>query len=267
MSILSENLPQYWRCFHWGTKYFCQGQGKDILSFILIIPLRYEDILPMNDLKIRKIVVATLGVALAATTIGAVQAQSKPVDSKSPVQELKKTPATSGAATTVPGNTKPTGKPTVAQDKPAVPAANSKVGTIVEVAASNSPFSILVSAIKSAELVEVLSAEGPYTVFAPTDAAFNKIPKATLAKLADPKNKAELQRVLKYHVVAGAITAAQVKSGQVKTAAGSTIRVVAAKGAVTINGAAKVIKTDIKASNGYIHAIDTVLLPPNLKLI
>jgi uncharacterized surface protein with fasciclin (FAS1) repeats len=215
----------------------------------------------MHDLKIRKLVVAALGIAFAATS--AVQAQSKPVDSKSPAQ-MKKTPATTGDSTS---GKKPTtqGKPTVAQDKPTTtPGATStpatSAGNIVEVAASDKQFGTLVSAVKSAGLVEVLSGAGPFTVFAPTDEAFAKIPKATLQKLADPKNKAELQKVLKLHVVSGSAMAADIKTGKV-----GALNIVASSGKVQVNGA-NVVKADIKASNGVIHAIDKVLIPTDLKL-
>jgi uncharacterized surface protein with fasciclin (FAS1) repeats len=214
----------------------------------------------MNDLKIRKLVVAALGIVFAATS--AVHAQSKPVDSKSPVQ-MKKTPAAAGASTS---GKKPTtqGKPTVAQDKPTPsPSATetpATAGNIVEVAAGAPEFSTLVSAVKAAGLVEALSGKGPFTVFAPTDEAFAKIPKATLTKLADPKNKAELQKVLKLHVVSGSVMAADIKTGKV-----GGLTIVANKGKVKVNGA-NVVKADIKASNGVIHAIDTVLLPTDLKL-
>jgi uncharacterized surface protein with fasciclin (FAS1) repeats len=229
-----------------------------IKGFFLIIPLEIEDILPMNNLKLRNAVVAALTVALAA---GAVHAQSKPV---------KKTPAAAGATTAAPSGKKPTqGKPTVAQDKPTPsPSATSTpetgtpaaAGNIIEVAAGAPEFSTLVSAIKAAGLVEALSGKGPFTVFAPTDEAFAKIPKATLTKLANPTNKAELQKVLKLHVVAGSVMAADIKTGKV-----GALNIVANKGKVKVNGA-NVVKADIKASNGVIHAIDTVLIPTGLKL-
>lgn len=127
-------------------------------------------------------------------------------------------------------------------------------------------FNTLVAAVKAAGLVETLKGNGPYTVFAPTDAAFAKLEKAkpgTLAMLLKPENKDKLRAILTYHVVPGAVKAADVvklKNGTaVKTANGQTI-VVKNKHGVAINSS-KVIKTDILATNGVIHVIDTVLLP------
>jgi uncharacterized surface protein with fasciclin (FAS1) repeats len=111
--------------------------------------------------------------------------------------------------------------------------------------------------VKAAGLVETLKGAGPFTVFAPTDAAFAKVPKATLdGLLAD---KAALTKVLTYHVVAGKVMAADVKAGHVKTVQGTDLAMVT-EGGVTVNGA-KVVAADVAASNGVIHAIDTVLMP------
>lgn len=138
-----------------------------------------------------------------------------------------------------------------------------KPKTIVDVAVEAGSFGTLVTAVKAAGLVETLSGPGPFTVFAPTDAAFAKIPKATLdALLAD---KAKLTAVLTYHVVAGKVLAADVvKLKSAKTVAGPDVTI-AAGADVVLNGASKVIKTDIAASNGVIHVIDTVLMPPAAK--
>lgn len=134
-------------------------------------------------------------------------------------------------------------------------------GTIVEVAAGNKDFSTLVTAVKAAGLVDTLNSAGPFTVFAPTNAAFAKVPKAKLDALL--KNKAALKQVLLYHVVPGNVMAADVvklKNGtKVKTAAGSTVTVKVSPGVMVNN--AKVVKTDIAASNGVIHVIDTVIMP------
>ena len=123
------------------------------------------------------------------------------------------------------------------------------------VAAGN--FSTLVTAVKAAGLVETLKGAGPFTVFAPTDAAFAKVPKATLEGLL--ADKAALTKVLTYHVVAGKVMAADVKAGPVKTVQGGNVTM-ATDGGVTVNGA-KVVAADVAASNGVIHAIDTVLMP------
>jgi uncharacterized surface protein with fasciclin (FAS1) repeats len=128
---------------------------------------------------------------------------------------------------------------------------------IVDTAVAAGSFKTLATALQVAGLVDTLKGKGPFTVFAPTDEAFAKIPKADLdALLAD---KAKLTAVLTYHVVSGAVMAKDVKAGMVKTVQGSDI-MIATKGGVMVNNA-KVIKTDIVASNGVIHVIDTVLMP------
>jgi uncharacterized surface protein with fasciclin (FAS1) repeats len=133
-------------------------------------------------------------------------------------------------------------------------------GTIVQTAVTAGQFKTLVALVKQAGLAPALSGTTKLTVFAPTDAAFKKVPAATLAKLG--RNKALLKRVLLYHVVAGKIRAAQVvKLRSAKTLAGPSVRIRVASGTVYVNGA-KVVKADVAASNGVIHAIDTVLLPP-----
>jgi uncharacterized surface protein with fasciclin (FAS1) repeats len=131
--------------------------------------------------------------------------------------------------------------------------------TIVEVAAGDPQFSTLVSLINSAGLASTLSS-GSYTVFAPTNAAFAKVPKATLNALA--KNPAALKRVLLYHVVAGKVTAAKiVKLRSAKTLAGPSVRISVIGTTVRVN-TARVTAADAKASNGVVHVIDRVLIPP-----
>jgi len=132
--------------------------------------------------------------------------------------------------------------------------------TVVAIAAGNADFSTLVAAVKAAGLVDTLNGTGPFTIFAPTNAAFDKLPKGTVEDLLKPENKAKLTAVLTYHVVAGKVLAADVKTGMVKTVQGGDLDVKVAAGGVTVNGA-KVVKTDIVGSNGVIHVIDSVLLP------
>ncbi len=128
---------------------------------------------------------------------------------------------------------------------------------IVDTAVKAGNFKTLVTAVQAAGLVDTLKGPGPFTVFAPTDAAFAKVPKAQLdALLAD---KAMLTKVLTYHEVSGAVMAKDVKPGMVKTVEGGSLTLATA-GGVTVNGA-KVVAADVKASNGVIHAIDTVLMP------
>ena len=129
---------------------------------------------------------------------------------------------------------------------------------IVDTAVSAGQFKTLVQAVQAAGLVDTLKGEGPFTVFAPTDAAFAKLPAGTIESLLNDKQK--LAQVLTYHVIPGKVTAAQVKPGDVKTVQGQSLRVRADAGAVMVNNA-RVTKTDIMASNGVIHVIDTVVLP------
>ena len=129
---------------------------------------------------------------------------------------------------------------------------------IVDTAVANGNFNTLAAALKQAGLVETLKGKGPYTVFAPTDAAFAKIPKDQLdALLAD---KAKLTKVLTYHVVPGTVMAKEVKPGAVKTVEGSSITVRQDAGKVMVDSAT-VTATDVKADNGVIHVIDTVIIP------
>jgi uncharacterized surface protein with fasciclin (FAS1) repeats len=132
--------------------------------------------------------------------------------------------------------------------------------TVVAIAAGNADFSTLVAAVKAADLAETLSGAGPFTVFAPTNAAFDKLPKGTVEDLLKPENKAKLAAILTYHVVAGKVMAADVKTGMVKTVQGTDLDVKVSADGVTVNDA-KVVKTDIVGSNGVIHVIDTVVLP------
>jgi uncharacterized surface protein with fasciclin (FAS1) repeats len=129
---------------------------------------------------------------------------------------------------------------------------------IVDTAVSSGQFKTLVKAVQAAGLVDTLKGEGPFTVFAPTDAAFAKLPAGALEALLQDKEK--LAAVLTYHVVPGKVTAADVKPGQVKTVQGQDLTVTASGGAVRVDNA-RVVSTDIMASNGVIHVIDTVVLP------
>ncbi len=148
----------------------------------------------------------------------------------------------------------------VAAVSASLPARADAPGTIVDVASGAGTFKTLVAAVKAAGLVDTLSGKGPFTVFAPTDAAFAKLPPGTLDSLLKPENKKKLQTILLYHVVAGKVLSTDLKSGPVKTVEGGDITVDLSGGAVKINDAT-VTKADIPASNGVIHVIDTVLLP------
>ena len=133
---------------------------------------------------------------------------------------------------------------------------------LVDTAVAAGAFGTLVAAVKAAGLVETLKGTGPFTVFAPTDAAFAALPAGTVDDLLKPENKAKLADILTYHVVAGRVMAADLagKTMQVKSVQGGEIAVDATKG-VTVNGAT-VVTPDVGASNGVIHVIDAVILPP-----
>ena len=137
-------------------------------------------------------------------------------------------------------------------------AASAQANDIVDTAVAAGSFKTLATALGAAGLVDTLKGKGPFTVFAPTDEAFAKIPKADLDALL--KDKAKLTAVLTYHVVPGKVMAKDVKAGQVKTVQGSNITISTSSGNVSVNNA-KVVKTDIVADNGVIHVIDTVIMP------
>jgi uncharacterized surface protein with fasciclin (FAS1) repeats len=136
--------------------------------------------------------------------------------------------------------------------------------TIVDVASSNPDFSTLVAAVAAADLVETLSSEGPFTVFAPTNEAFAALPAGVLDALLLPENKATLVKILTYHVVSGAVYAADVADGAVATVEGQSITL-STKDGVSVNNA-KVVIADVMADNGVIHAIDAVILPKDVKV-
>lgn len=132
--------------------------------------------------------------------------------------------------------------------------------TIVGIAAGNDDFSTLVAAVTAAGLVETLSGEGPFTVFAPTNEAFAKLPEGTVETLLKPENKEKLVAILTYHVVAGKVMAADVAPGEVATVNGAKASITVVNGGVKID-AANVVATDIEGPNGVIHVIDSVILP------
>ncbi|MFT6195628.1 MAG: putative surface protein with fasciclin (FAS1) repeats [Cognaticolwellia sp.] len=132
---------------------------------------------------------------------------------------------------------------------------------IVDVAAENGSFNTLVAAVKAAGLVDTLKGKGPFTVFAPTDEAFAKLPEGTVEMLLQPENKDKLAAILTYHVVSGKVMSTDVvKIDSAATVQGQMLMVEVVDGSVMINNA-KVIMADVKASNGVIHVIDTVLMP------
>ncbi len=148
-------------------------------------------------------------------------------------------------------------------DTTATPTATEAEGeNIVAIASGDSTFSTLVAAINAADLAEVLSGEGPYTVFAPTDEAFAALPEGTVEDLLKPENKDKLVQILKYHVVPAKVLSTEIQPGAVETVEGEALEISVNPDTneVLVNNG-KVIKTDIVGSNGVIHAVDTVMMP------
>jgi uncharacterized surface protein with fasciclin (FAS1) repeats len=131
---------------------------------------------------------------------------------------------------------------------------------LVAVAQQAGQFKTLVAAVQAAGLVETLQGKGPFTIFAPTDAAFGKLPAGTVEGLLQPENRAKLTAILTYHVLPGQVLAADVKTMSAKTVNGQDLAIKAGANGVTVNGA-NVVKTDVMASNGVIHVVDSVILP------
>jgi uncharacterized surface protein with fasciclin (FAS1) repeats len=150
----------------------------------------------------------------------------------------------------------PSPSPAPASAKTAAPAQK----TIVDVATEAGSFTTLLKALEAADLVKTLSERGPFTVFAPTDEAFAALPNGTLDDLLKPENKEKLKRVLSYHVVSGELLSQNLKAGKVTTLAEVPVEI-SVKDGIRVNDA-KVATPDLKASNGVIHVIDKVLLPP-----
>jgi uncharacterized surface protein with fasciclin (FAS1) repeats len=252
----------------------------------------YVGLTHMKRNQFRGALATALGVTLAAAAISTSQAQSRlpemTVPSTPSVPGTPSVPSTpsipgqttmpSASATPNPTRTsvprrsqspQPTSTSTAtpsATSSPRITEPSSQNGsTIVDLAIKSKQFKTLVAAVKAAELVDTLSSEGPFTLFAPNDKAFAKLDQNVLKKLLKPVNKDALQKVLKYHVLSGAVMAKDIKAGSVKTVEGNTVRLRLPRSGVTVNGA-KVLKADVSASNGVVHTIDTVLIPPGLKL-
>lgn len=166
----------------------------------------------------------------------------------------------------------PTNTPAAQTDDPAVtgspaPTAQQGMGTVVDVAASEQSLSTLTTVIQEAGLTETLQQDGPYTVFAPTDQAFAEIPEETRERLLQPENRETLRQILSYHVVPGQLAANELESGQIATAAGEPVNVQVDQAAnqVRVNDAT-VTQPNLQASNGVIHIVDRVILPPGVNL-
>lgn len=179
--------------------------------------------------------------------------------------EPTETTTSTDTTATTPEETPATGAvATDSTDTTATPTATEAEGeTIVDIASGDSTFSTLVSAIKAADLAEVLSSPGPYTVFAPTDEAFAALPEGTVEDLLKPENKDKLVQVLKYHVVPAKVLSTEIQAGPVETVEGQALEISVDPDTkeVKINDA-KVVKTDIVGSNGVIHVIDSVISLP-----
>lgn len=135
--------------------------------------------------------------------------------------------------------------------------------TIVEVVVANGSLKTFLAGLRAARLVETLIGEGPFTVFAPSDAAFAALGRETVKDLFEPEDRDKLIKVLNYHIVPGKIAASDLKSGDVKTLAGNSVKIKVIPSIVMVNDA-KVVRADIQAQNGIVHVIDKVMLPPEL---
>jgi uncharacterized surface protein with fasciclin (FAS1) repeats len=192
----------------------------------------------MSNNVFQKSIAVTLGLAIAST--GLLFSASSQAQNGTPAATPAKAPAMS--------------QPSKAPVK--------KKPTIVDIASKGKEYSTLVTALKAADLVDTLAGDGPFTVFVPTNAAFAKLPKGTLANLLKPENKEQLKKILTYHVVSGAVPSTKLKNGQkVVTLEGSAISVQIKGGKVKVNNA-RVTAANVKATNGIIHVIDRVIMPP-----
>ncbi len=212
--------------------YTCSTNSKDFMRFST----------PVKSLKKLSGLAAALMILPVAVACGGQTVEDTTVDS------ITEAPADTTATT----------------DPSAAPMAT-EGETIIEVATANGSFDTLVSAIQAVGLAETLSGEGPYTVFAPTDEAFAALPEGTLDKLLLPENEEVLTQILTYHVVSGNIPSSDVTTGAVPSLEGADLDVTADAGSVTVNGAT-VIQPDVMASNGVIHVIDQVLVPPTVDI-
>ncbi|BAT55749.1 hypothetical protein NOS3756_47420 [Nostoc sp. NIES-3756] len=175
-------------------------------------------------------------------------------------------PYNRGSGTTTAPVTPPSTKPTTqtpATQTPPAGTSSTQDKNLLGLVQSNSSFTTLNKAIQAAGLTETLQGNSNLTVFAPTDAAFAKLPPDALKALLQPENKEVLVKVLTYHVVPGSVLSSDLKSGEVKSVEGGAINVKVGNQGVTVNDA-KVVQADIKATNGVVHVIDTVILPPDL---
>ncbi|MBV8887763.1 MAG: fasciclin domain-containing protein [Chroococcidiopsidaceae cyanobacterium CP_BM_RX_35] len=207
--------------------------------------------------KLRKLAVNLLGVVAASILIGfPARAQNSGGGSLNPHPSIFNEAPYKGRENTPSNNT----TTTPSSNQPTTRTQNN----IVAVTAANGSFKTLTMALAAAGLDKTLTGKGPFTIFAPTDQAFATLPPATLQQLLRPENKDLLVKILTYHVVPGKITSTQLKTGEVQTVEGSPLQIKASQGGVMVNNA-DVTNADIVASNGVIHAINQVMLPPDLQ--
>ena len=222
--------------------------------------------------KTLKLLASLIGVVGASILIGLpVEAQQSSggatnprpsIFNEPPYNRRTGTPPATAPTTPSPETQPPATAPTPPTSAPG--ATEPSKENVVALAAASDSFKTLTAALKAAGLTETLSGQGPFTIFAPTDAAFAQLPQDALQELLKPENKDILVKILTYHVVPGNVTSGDLKSGEVKTVEGGAVNVQAdpTKG-VSVNDAS-VVQPDLKASNGVIHAIDKVMLPPDL---
>lgn len=232
-----------------------------------------------NHNSLLKKLVGWVGLASASFLIGfPAEAQQggsvnpNPSIFNEPPYNRRSTGTTPEAAPSTPLEASPsTPAETTPEVTPSTPSSGeSSTGTsgdnLVAITASNASFKTLTSALQAAGLTETLAGAGPFTVFAPTDEAFAALPQEALQALLKPENKEILVKILTYHVVPGKVTSTDLKSGEITTVEGSPVPVVVGSSGVIVGkDNANVIKPDIEASNGVIHMIDKVLLPPSLQ--
>lgn len=197
---------------------------------------------------------------IALTSVVALSACGQPTTDNTTTPSAAETPNanTSPVADTPSPTTSASASPSGAATS------NQNLGELAQAASTQGSFTILTKAVQASGLTSNLTSEGPYTVFAPTDEAFNALPAGTVDNLLKPENKTKLVQLLSYHVVPGRITSSQLKSGNVKTVAGSNVAVSVSASGVTVNKA-KVVQADIPASNGVVHVVDKVILPSSSK--
>ncbi len=211
--------------------------------------------------RLLKLMVSLVGMVNASILISLPAGAQQTGGATNPKPSIFDEPPYNRSRTTAPAPAPAPTTPAPAPEGAAQPSSEN----VVALAASNDSFKTLTAALKAAGLTETLSGKGPFTVFAPTDAAFAALPQDALQELLKPENKDILVKILSYHVVPGNVTSGDIKPGQVKTVEGGALNVQVdpAKKSVTVNDA-NVVQPDIKASNGVIHAIDKVILPPDL---